>query len=52
LNEVYATASARLESILEDKWYDNPKNFRLISKISPTGSDRINRLLDHRNAKF
>ena len=45
MKEVRATDATRLESILEAKWYDDKKNFRVISKISPSGTDRINRIL-------
>ena len=45
MKELRATDATRLEGILEAKWYDDKKNFRIISKISPRGTDRINRIL-------
>ena len=45
MKEARATDATRLEGILESKWYDDKRNFRVISKISPSGTDRINRLL-------
>ena len=49
MRQAQATDATRLESILEPKWYDNPMNYRMISKISPKGRDRVNRLLNDRN---
>ena len=49
MNETSATDASRLEKILESKWYDDKKNYKMISRISPKASDRINRLLYNRN---
>lgn len=51
MHEGKATDAARLEEMLECKWYHKPSNFRIISKIGPKGSDRVNRLLDARARK-
>ena len=48
MHEVKATDAARLEEMLESKWYHKPKNYRIISKISSKANDRVNRLLDTR----
>jgi len=49
MHEGKATDAARLEEMLECKWYHKPSNFRIMSKISPKANDRVNRLLDIRN---
>ena len=51
MHEGQATDAARLEELIETKWYHKPQNFKIISKISPKGNDRLNRLLDGRGFK-
>uniref|UniRef100_A0A7S3MP13 Uncharacterized protein n=1 Tax=Favella ehrenbergii TaxID=182087 RepID=A0A7S3MP13_9SPIT len=48
MHEEQATDAARLEEVLEAKWYHKPQNFKIISKINPKGNDRLNRLLNNR----
>ena len=48
MREEQATDATRLEGILNPKWYDSDKNFRVMSKISPKGLDRIRRILASR----
>ena len=48
MREEQATNATRLEEILNPKWYESEKNFRVISKIPPSGVDRIRRILASR----
>ena len=48
MRQAKATDAARLEGMLEQKWFENPANFRIMSKISPKEADRVNRILDDR----
>lgn len=48
MREEHATDATRLEEILNPKWYDSTKNYRVISKISPKGLERIRRILASR----
>ena len=48
MRQTKATDATRLEGMLEQKWFENAANFRIMSKISPKGVDRVNRILDDR----
>ena len=48
MREEMATDATRLEGILNPKWYESDKNYRVMSKISPKGMDRIRRILASR----
>ena len=35
MREAKATDAARLEGLLDKKWYDNKTDFKMIAKLSP-----------------
>ena len=44
MQEKKATDSNRLELLLKDKWFDERKNWKFISKIDSKAEDRIRRV--------
>ena len=45
LKEERAMDATRLESLLDAKWYDDTRKYKIMSKISPKENDRLNKIL-------
>ena len=52
LYEEKAMDATRLEGLLDAKWYDDARKYRIMSQISPKGNDRLNKILNQRCEKF